>query len=100
MTCKSCAYFEVAFADCCAEDVVNEDICEGVKSVGTPDVNEGWIDGTVDVTICWLICGVVEDVVEDDIAVGVVNTSGQSLDVGFSSITKSIIEFMFKSLFF
>jgi hypothetical protein len=29
-----------------------------------------------------------------------VNTSGESLDVGFSSITKSIIESIFKSLFF
>jgi hypothetical protein len=39
-------------------------------------------------------------VVEDDMAVDVVNTSGQSLDVGFSSITKSIIEPIFKSLLF
>ena len=90
ITCKSCAYFEVAFADCCAEEVVKEDNCDGVRSVGTPDVNDGWTDGTLDVTICGVV--VIEDIdMFEDIGVEDVNIIGVSLDVGFSSITKSMV---------
>jgi len=79
ITCKSCAYFDVEFADCWTGLMVSEDNWEGVRSVGTPPANDVCTDGTLDVTICGPNWPDIEP-----------NTSADSLDICFSSITKSI----------